>query len=216
MRSVALLALSIWLPACMLGGAAPGVLVLDAASGPPLGGAPAARGGGEFNLGTPGERVSLVIAGADLKTTLFTIAQLGGINVSVDREVWGDNLKARFIDVPWDMALAALLQSHNLSIKKVGSVYRIGPRDKLSQEREEGVGEVGRADVKTHFIKLAAAPASEVAPVVKELLLSPWGSVIPYAPANLLIVRDEDRVVVRIKEFVERLEQNRGGPPPPG
>ena len=47
--------------------------------------------------------------------------------------------------------------------------------------------------------------------MVKELLLSPWGTVIPYASANLLIVRDEDRVVLRIKEFVERLEANQKG-----
>lgn len=154
-------------------------------------------------------RINLVIDGADLKIALNTIAQLGGINISIDREVWGDNIRARFLNVPWDLAMASLLQSHNLSLKKVGSVYRVGPRDKLSLERDNNTMEgVAKENVKTNFIKLGNTPAAEVATVVKELLLSPWGVVIPYAPANLLIVRDEDKVVNRIKDFVQRLEDS--------
>lgn len=154
-------------------------------------------------------RINLIIDGADLKSALSTVAQLGGINISIDREVWGDNIRARFLNVPWDLALASLLQSHNLSLKKVGTVYRVGPRDKLSLERDNNSLEgVGKENIKTNFIQLDKTPASEVAPVVKELLLSPWGVVIPYAPANLLIVRDEDRVVARIKDFVQRLEDS--------
>ncbi len=154
-------------------------------------------------------RINLIVDGADLKSALNTVAQLGGINISIDKEVWGDNIRARFLNVPWDLALASLLQSHNLALKKVGSVYRVGPRDKLSLERDNNSMEgVGKENIKTNFIKLSKTPAAEVAPVVKELLLSPWGVVIPYPPANLLIIRDDDRVVSRIKDFVQKLEEN--------
>ncbi len=154
-------------------------------------------------------RINLIVDGADLKTAINTVAQLGGINISIDKDVWGDNIRARFLNVPWDLAMASLLQSHNLALKKVGSVYRVGPRDKLSLERDNNSMEgVGKENIKTNFIKLKKTPAAEVAPVVKELLLSPWGVVIPYPPANLLIIRDDDRVVTRIKDFVQKLEEN--------
>jgi len=80
---------------------------------------------------TAGETISLDLKDADLKDVLRTFAQLARLNIAIDPEVKG-SVTVRLHDVPWDQALAVILQVNGLGYVLEGNVLRVGEPRKLA------------------------------------------------------------------------------------
>lgn len=126
-------ALLLWLT---LGGdAAPVVVPLD-------GGAVLIREGGSAPLPTSSSggttlsgpapvseaaHIDIDVVNADIRDVLRLVAIVSGLNFVVDDAVKG-TVTARMLDVPWDMALAAILQSKGLTTVPFGeSILLVQP-----------------------------------------------------------------------------------------
>ncbi len=76
--------------------------------------------------GGTGKAISLDLVDADLLSVLRLIAEVGGINLVVGDGVSG-RVTVRLTDVPWDQALAVILQSQGLAAAAAGSVVLVTP-----------------------------------------------------------------------------------------
>jgi type IV pilus assembly protein PilQ len=75
-----------------------------------------------------GEKISIKLAGADIKDVLHTFSQLTGISMAIDPDVKG-SVTIELHDVPWDQALDLILRQHKLAAKiEDGGVMRVLPR----------------------------------------------------------------------------------------
>ncbi len=72
------------------------------------------------------ETVSLDLVDADLLAVLRLIAEVGRINLVVGDGVSG-RVTVRLTDVPWDQALAVILQSQGLAAARAGQVVLVTP-----------------------------------------------------------------------------------------
>jgi|GEM_PF-2982351 len=77
-----------------------------------------------------GEPISLDLKDADLKDVLRTFAKLARLNIAIDPEVNG-SVTVRLHDVPWDQALAVILQINGLGYVLEGNVLRVGEPRRL-------------------------------------------------------------------------------------
>ena len=68
--------------------------------------------------------ISLDLVQADLHHVLRLISDVGGINIVVADDVKGQ-VTVRLVDVPWDQALAVILQTHGLAAAPVGQVVLV-------------------------------------------------------------------------------------------
>ena len=86
----------------------------------------AAEGPGWTLLDSPdsGVPVSLDLVEADLLAVLRLLAEVGQVNLVVGDGVSG-RVTVRLIDVPWDQALAVVLQSQGLAAVPVGEVVLV-------------------------------------------------------------------------------------------
>src|SRR5262245_26009062 len=70
---------------------------------------------------TPSKTVSLDVQGADVRDVLRLLADTGGINILTSGDVQG-TVTTRLLDVPWEQALAAVLQLTGLAQDRQGNV----------------------------------------------------------------------------------------------
>src|SRR5262249_43913668 len=74
-----------------------------------------------------GQLVSLDLKG-DLRDFFQSIARISGIDFRVDSSI-NRNVALHIKDVPWDLALDAVLSNSGLSSQKEGNVLRVAPAD---------------------------------------------------------------------------------------
>ena len=132
----------------------------------------------------------------DLHNVLRMLADLGHLNLVVDDEVQG-KVTLRLRNVPWRQALDTVLASKGLGRELQGNVMRVAPLAKLKDEAALRVelkqAREAEAPLRTYFIPVNYARASDLVPHVKALL-SPRGSVSVDARTNTLIITDVEPV----------------------
>ena len=118
----------------------------------------------------------------------------------------------RLVDVPWDQALALILDIKDLGMVRQGNVVRILPREKL-QAMEEARLNASRTrekleDLETELITVNYADLGGVAKHVKEVLTKDRNgvSVSEDARNKQLIVRDIPSNLIKIKELIKKLD----------
>ena len=124
-------------PGTSLGGVADGSLVVGgyydgglsdlqavAGAGLGLGGAWSTSSG--FAGGSSAAPISLDLVDADIHSVLRLIAEVSGMNVVASDEVSG-SVTVRLEDVPWDVALQAILASKGLAATVDGNILRVAP-----------------------------------------------------------------------------------------
>jgi type IV pilus assembly protein PilQ len=140
-----------------------------------------------------GSPVSLDLDGADLRTTLRTLVEHGGLNVVFDPSVQG-SVDIMVRDIPWDQALETILRANKLGYVAEGTIIRIAPLSVLAEEEAERrklaearalAGELG---VRT--FSLSYAKAEELRTLLEKSVLSQRGQIQVDARTNTLIVMD--------------------------
>jgi type IV pilus assembly protein PilQ len=137
-------------------------------------------------------RISLELQNADLRNVIAVIAETSRLNFIVDEEV-GGRVTLRLRNVTWREALDALLASRGLGVEQVGTIVRVAPSAKLTEEARMKASAARHlresAPLRTTIIPVSYARAADLVAHVKATL-SERGSVTFDQRTNVLIVRD--------------------------
>jgi type IV pilus assembly protein PilQ len=114
--------------------------------------------------GFVGEPINLNVVNADIRDILNYITELYGVNFVIDSSVGAVPVTVNVQDVPWNLALEAVLKANRLGIESSGNILRIAMNEVLAKEAEtQKVINDSRLDASplvTEFIRLNYARAS--------------------------------------------------------
>lgn len=156
-----------------------------------------------------GRRMSIEMQDADIHVAFRFIADFADINIVASDDVKG-NVTVRLKDVPWDEALAAILQAKGLAAQQMGRIIRVAPLETIKAEQQAAL-EAKRASDDLEELSLYIAPlnyaqADELTEQVKSLLTQ-RGTVQVDQRGNQLIIKDTDRNIAAVRELLKRLDQ---------
>src|SRR5438105_327696 len=114
--------------------------------------------------GFVGEPINLNVVNADIRDTLNSVTEQYGINFVIDSSVGAVPVTVNVQDVPWNLALDALLRANKLGVEVNGNILRVATAEMLAKEAEvQKVITDARLDnspLVTEFIRLNYARAS--------------------------------------------------------
>lgn len=114
--------------------------------------------------GFVGEPINLNVVNADVRDILNYITEQYGINFVIDSSVQAVPVTVNVQDVPWNIALDAVLKANRLGVEVSGNILRVATIDILAKEAEtQKVLKDSRLDASvlvTEFIRLNYARAS--------------------------------------------------------
>jgi type IV pilus assembly protein PilQ len=114
--------------------------------------------------GFVGEPINLNVVNADIRDILNYITEQYGVNFVIDSSVAAVPVTVNVQDVPWNVALDAVLKANRLGIESNGNILRVATTEVLAKESEtQKVINDSRLDASplvTEFIRLNYARAS--------------------------------------------------------
>ena len=114
--------------------------------------------------GFVGEPINLNVVNADIRDILNYITEQYGVNFVIDNSVSAVPVTVNVSDVPWNIALDAVLKANRLGIEVSGNILRVATNDVLAKEADtQKVINDSRLDASplvTEFIRLNYARAS--------------------------------------------------------
>jgi type IV pilus assembly protein PilQ len=114
--------------------------------------------------GFVGEPINLNVVNADIRDILNYITEQYGVNFVIDASVGAIPVTVNVQDVPWNVALDAVLKANRLGIEVNGNILRVATTEVLAKEAEtQKVINDSRLDASplvTEFIRLNYARAS--------------------------------------------------------
>ena len=114
--------------------------------------------------GFVGEPINLNVVNADIRDILNYITEQYGVNFVIDSSVGAVPVTVNVQDVPWNIALDAVLKANRLGVETNGNILRVATNDVLAKESEtQKVINDSRLDASplvTEFIRLNYARAS--------------------------------------------------------
>ncbi|NYS61599.1 type IV pilus secretin PilQ [Vreelandella salicampi] len=160
-----------------------------------------------------GERLSLNFQDIEVRSVLSTLAEFSGFNIVASDGVTG-RVTLNLNDVPWDQALALILQSQGLSSRKRGNVIVVAPASELAaleqQELEARQQRETLAPLVTEFVEVKYARAEDLAQLLRGEdgfgLLTDRGRVSIDQRTNTLLVQDTREQVEQIMSTLDRLD----------
>ncbi len=156
-----------------------------------------------------GRRVSIDLQDADIHTVFRFIAEYGDINIVSSDDVSG-KVTVRLEDVPWDEALAAVLQAKGLGAQQFGNIIRVAPLEQIKAEQQAAldaqISQEKLAPLGIYVAPLNYAQADELIKQV-ESILSERGSVEVDARSNQLIVRDAEDYLAKVRQLLIQVDR---------
>ncbi|HDZ47002.1 hypothetical protein LCGC14_0155090 [marine sediment metagenome] len=160
-----------------------------------------------------GERLSLNFQDIEVRSVLATLAEFTGLNLVASDSVTG-RVTLNLNDVPWDQALALILQSQGLSSREQGNVIVVAPASELADlERQELEARSQRETLSplvTEFIEVKYARAEDLAQLLRGGdgfgLLTERGRVSVDNRTNTLLIQDTSEQVSDIMRTLDRLD----------
>lgn len=114
--------------------------------------------------GFVGEPINLNVVNADIRDILNYITEQYGVNFVIDASVLGVPVTVNVQDVPWNIALDAVLKANRLGVEVNGNILRVATFEVIAKEAEtQKVINDSRLDsspLVTEFIRLNYARAS--------------------------------------------------------
>jgi type IV pilus assembly protein PilQ len=114
--------------------------------------------------GFVGEAIDLNVVNTDVREILSHMTNEYGINFVIDNSVKSTPITTNLNNVPWNMALDAILQSQGLGIQINGPILRVADVEKLNKEedlrKQLESGKLDRSPLYTEFVRLNFATAS--------------------------------------------------------
>ncbi len=155
-----------------------------------------------------GRRINMDLVNADIHNVFRLISNVGKVNIVTSDEVKG-TVTVRLLDVPWDQALAAILQAKGLGASQFGNILRVAPIGTIRAEKEAAV-QAQKATVEllplgVLTLPLNYAQAKDLSVQVKSVL-SERASVTVDDRSNTLIVKDISEGLQRARELILALD----------
>ncbi len=114
--------------------------------------------------GFVGEPINLNVVNADIRDILNYITEQYGVNFVIDKSVGAVPVTVNVTDVPWNIALDAILRANRLGIDVQGNILRVATQEVLASEAatQQQISEarLEGAPLLTEFIRLNYARAS--------------------------------------------------------
>ena len=114
--------------------------------------------------GFVGEPINLNVVNADIRDILNYITEQYGVNFVIDSSVGAVPVTVNVQDVPWNVALDAVLKANRLGVEVNGNILRVASNNVLAQESEtQKIINDSRLDASplvTEFMRLNYARAS--------------------------------------------------------
>lgn len=136
--------------------------------------------------------INLDLVNADIHNVFRLISSVSGLNIVSSDNVKG-NVTVRMDRVPWDQALAAILQSKGLGGVLYGNILRIAPLNTIRAEREAALqaqkASIELQDMAVLTLPVNYADAADLSGLIKEVL-SERGSVSVDERTNSLVIQD--------------------------
>ena len=156
-----------------------------------------------------GKRITLDFVNADIHSIFRLISHVSNLNIVTGDDVSG-RVTVRLQNVPWDQALAAVLQAKGLGSQKFGNIIRVAPIETIKSEQQSAV-EAKRAQEELTELQLLVLPlnyaqASELQAQVTELLSS-RGTLQVDTRGNQLIIKETEKRLAQIRELVRHLDK---------
>ena len=156
-----------------------------------------------------GKRISLDFVNADIHSIFRLISHVSNLNIVTGDDVAG-RITVRLENVPWDQALAAVLQAKGLGSQKFGNIIRVAPIETIKSEQQAAL-EAKRAEEELTELQLLVLPlnfaqASELQNQVSELL-STRGTLQVDTRGNQLIIKETEKRLAQIRELVRHLDK---------
>src|SRR5438270_9345957 len=156
-----------------------------------------------------GEPFGMNFKDLDLKDFFRLIHEISGLNVVLDPSVKG-SVTIVLDDVPWDQALAIVLDNNGLACTLQGHVLRIATLDTMKTEAESRRAQQDAQALavpkQTITRYLSYGHARDAATVVKKFL-SARGDVVADERSNALIVEDIPAVLPKVEELIRMLDR---------
>src|SRR5690554_3478919 len=160
-----------------------------------------------------GERITLNFQAIDVRAALAIIADVTGFNLVASDGVAGQ-VTLNLNEVPWDQALALVLDSQGLASRQEGNVLVVAPAEELAQLARQAL-EV-RTQTETlaplvmQYVQVRYARAEELAQLLRGEegfgLLTERGRVAVDQRTNMLLIQDIEHQIQAILETLERLD----------
>jgi len=156
-----------------------------------------------------GEPFGMNFKDLDLKDFFRLIHEISGLNVVLDPSVKG-SVTIVLDDVPWDQALAIVLENNGLACTLQGNVLRIATLDTMKTEAEQRRAQQDAQALavpkQTITRYLSYGHAKDAATVVKKFL-SARGDVVADDRSNALIIEDIPSVLPKVAELIRMLDK---------
>jgi type IV pilus assembly protein PilQ len=159
-----------------------------------------------------GEKLSLNFQNVEVRAVLNVIADFTDLNVITSDSV-GGNITLRLKDVPWDQALAIILQTRGLDSRKNGNVIWIAPRDELATREKlalEATAQINDLEqTRTEAFQMNYQKAADVQKLLADKsqpILSKRGSAVVDARTNTLFVQDTPSRLEEVRKLVAKID----------
>ena len=163
-------------------------------------------------FGYVGEKLSLNFQDIEVRSVLQLLADFTDLNVVVSDSVQG-KLTLRLKNVPWDQALAIILQTKGLAMRETGNVIMIAPADEVAErervELEAQKAKTELAPLRTEYFQANYAKAEELAALLQSAtgrLLSERGTVTVDERTNTMLINDTAERLSEIRGLMHRLD----------
>jgi len=172
---------------------------------PPVGGVVTGCTSGRYT----GEPIGLNFKDLDLKDFFRVIQEISGLNVVLDPAVKG-SVSIYLNDVPWDQALAIVLQNNGLECQLQGNVLRIATLETLRTEAEarraQQEAQALAVPKETITRYLSYGQSKDAAAIVKKFL-SARGDVVADPRSNALIIEDIPSTLPKVDDLIRKLDR---------
>ena len=171
---------------------------------------PAAQAQARAFTGTP---IDVDYQGANLRTVLRQLSDIGGVNLVIDPSVpLNAPVDLKLTQVPWDQVLDVILKTTQLTYQVDGPVVRVMTRAARTQELEDETRQKKASqaapDLSTARIRLNYATAVAVKKLLEQgRVITERGTVDVDERTNMLILKDTADNLQEIRQLIADLDK---------
>lgn len=167
-----------------------------------------------------GKKVSLDFQNIDIRTILQILSKEANTNIIASDSVQG-KMTLTLKDVPWDQALALILDTYDLVKISQGNIIRIAPREEIAKRTEQQLEEEKKKTelepILSRTFQLKYKNVEEFKEILKlgdgtgsannkNSILTSRGSALIDPSTNTLIVNDISSVIKKFEQLIEELD----------
>lgn len=156
-----------------------------------------------------GSKISLDFQDADIKSVLRLLSEVSGFNIIAGDDVTG-RVTTRMINVPWDLALEAILKVQGLGYEKEVNIIRVAPLGKFAQEEQERLRKKEAAEkaeeLLTRVISINYADVKDLKLNLTDLL-SERGKITIDERTSTMVIKDLPQNIEQIDSLINTLDK---------